>query len=103
MRKIPIVLLALFLVSSLAASSVAAHAASTHNTPHLCTEQGGGDEAELFGTVRNFIGTLGKPFCFQFLRWHYLDALVDVPMHQRVLSIDVIKQDFHSDWSASTR
>ena len=77
--------------------------ASTNNTPHLCTEKAGHDEAELFGTVHDFIHTLGKPLCFQFLRWHYKDALVDVPMKQRVLSIDIIKQDPHSDWSASTR
>src|SRR6266700_2585671 len=83
-------------------SSVAVYA-STNSTPHLCTEKAGNDEAELFGTVHDFINTLGKPFCFQFLRWHYKDALVDVPMHQRVLSIDIIKQDPHSDWSTSTR
>ena len=102
MKRIIIVMFALFLVYSMAASSSPVHAA-TSNTTHLCTEKAGHDEAELFGTVHDFINTLGKPFCFQFLRWHYLDALVDVPMHQRVLSIDVIKQDPHSNWSASTR
>src|SRR6266699_4611704 len=105
MRK-TVLLILLFLVSTaiLVASDtipVSAHAQGKN----LCTERGGGDEAELFGTVRNFIGTLGKPFCFQFLRWKYKDAFVDVPLHQRVLSIDVIKVLIPGspDWSASTR
>jgi len=102
MKRIIIVMFALFLVASMAAISVPVYAA-TSNTTHLCTEKAGHDEAELFGTVHDFIHTLGKPLCFQFLRWHYKDALVDVPMHQRVLSIDIIKQDPHSDWSTSTR
>src|SRR6266702_306793 len=104
MKRIIIVMFALFLVASMAAISVPVYAA-TSNTTHLCTEKAGHDEAELFGTVHDFIHTLGKPFCFQFLRWHYKDALVDVPMHQRVLSIDVIKVLIPGspDWSASTR
>jgi len=96
-------LLLIFIAILFSASLVVGVASAASGTTNLCTERGGGDEAELFGTVHNFIGTLGKPFCFQFLRWHYLDALVDVPMHQRVTSIDVIKQDPHSGWSASTR
>ncbi len=104
MKRITVVMLALFLVYSMAASSATVYA-STSNTTHLCTEKAGHGEAELFGTVHDFIHTLGKPFCFQFLRWSYLDAFVDVPLHQKVLSIDVIKILIPGspDWSASTR
>ncbi len=85
----------------LVGSAVSVYATSQHG--NLCTERGSGDEAELFGTVHNFIKTLGKPLCFEFLRWHYKDALVDVPKRQQVTSIDVIKQDIHTDWTSSTR
>jgi hypothetical protein len=72
---------------------------------NLCTEQAIGHDGDLFKTVHHFIGMLGKPFCFQFLRWRYLDAFVDVPKHQVVKSIDVIKLLIPGspDWSNSTR
>jgi hypothetical protein len=99
-KLLPLLSLIVFFCSG--AGVAIAHNNEPHNV-NLCTERGGGDEAELFGTVHSFIGTLGKPLCFQFLRWHFKDALVDVPMKQHVKSIDVIKQDPHSGWSNSTR
>ena len=104
MRRTIIAILTLFLLLTGVTSSVPVYA-STSSASHLCTERAGTDEAELFGTVHDFIHTLGKPFCFQFLRWRYKDAFVDVPMHQHVLSIDVIKVLIPGspDWSASTR
>lgn len=70
---------------------------------NICTEHGKGHDGDLFHSVRGFIGRLGKPLCFQFLRWHFKDALVDVAKFQTVLAIDVIKQDQHTNWSNSTR
>jgi hypothetical protein len=81
------------------ASSLSSQAAN------ICTEAAIGHDGDLFKTVHHFIGMLGKPFCFEFLRWRYLDAFVDVPMHQHVTSIDVIKLLIPGspDWSNSTR
>jgi len=85
------------------ATSPTVQATSVAVQKNICTEHGKGHDGDLFHSVRGFIGMLGKPLCFQFLRWHYKDALVDVAKFQTVLAIDVVKQDMHTNWSNSTR
>jgi hypothetical protein len=79
--------------------------AQVSESQDICTQQGVGTDGDLYGKVSGFIGMLGKPYCFEFLRWRYLDAFVDVPKYQTVLAINVVKVlvPGSPDWSNSTR
>lgn len=96
-----VTLFALTLAGSVHAQPRSAEQASTN----ICTLAGAGTDGDLFHSVRGFIGMLGKPLCFQFLRWHFHDAFVDIAKFRTVLAINVVKilVPGSPGWSNSTR
>jgi hypothetical protein len=108
MKRFIAILLCTILLSLILSGSVYAHSRSAEQAePHtnICTLAGIGTDGDLFHSVQGFIGMLGKPFCFQFLRWHYLDSFVDVAKYRTVLAVNVEKILIPGSpgWSNSTR
>jgi hypothetical protein len=103
--SVALLFIVFLLTMSLASSAYAQPRSAEQAEQSICTLSGVGTDGDLFHSVRGFIGMLGKPLCFQFLRWHYKDALVDVPKFQTVLAVNVEKVLVPGSpgWSNSTR